>query len=111
MEPAKICTAIIQTPRATYYLDAAGYIIARTNGPRGWNYCNGWRILGFAKRWHSRHFVTLAAALAGEDIGHAYVCDLDHGIMRMWGTERATDVRHAMDMDRETAARLQRPAC
>ena len=99
----------VETARATYYLDADGAVIARTNGPRGWSYSGAWTILGSARRWNSGYIVRLSDAADGADIGHGFVCDLDHGTRRRWGNERAQRVRRATELDRETAARLQTP--
>jgi hypothetical protein len=102
---------VLETARATYYLDENGAVIARTNGPRGWDYSGKWIIRGFLRRWNAGMiYATVQEAADGVDIGHGYVADLDHGTMRVWGNERATDVRVATDNDRTTAERLQRVA-
>ena len=67
-----------------YELDDEGFVTARSNGPKGWDYRKGWRITGFAKRAHSARIVPLAQAVQGADIGHGYICDWDHGTFRRW---------------------------
>lgn len=56
---------------------------------------DGWKILGFSRRHHSYHLVTLEQASTGADLGHGFVHDLDHGTQRMWAhpsDQRATKV-------------------
>lgn len=72
----------------TYYLDDGGAVVARSNGPQGWDYSGKWVILGFGKRYHSRSLVSLQEAVSGEDIGHGIIHDLDHGTHRVWHGER-----------------------
>ncbi len=69
-----------------YDLDDNGNVLARSDGPQGWDYSGKWRILGFTTRHHSRHIITLADALAGADVGQGWIHDLDHGSHRMWGS-------------------------
>jgi hypothetical protein len=83
---------VLETARATYLLDGDGYVLGRSNGPKGWRYGVGWRILGLAKRHHSRCVLSLEACAAGADFGHGIVHDLDHGTHRSWGMERARRV-------------------
>jgi len=66
-----------------YSLDPDGNVLARSDGPAGFAYSD-WRILGFSRRWNSGRMVPLAAAISGEDTGHGYVMDLDHGHVRGW---------------------------
>lgn len=72
--------------RVDYVLDDEGFVVSRTNGPEGWDYKNGWRILGFLKRANSGLdlMVSLPDAANGADIGHGYVVDWDHGYTRVW---------------------------
>lgn len=67
-----------------FELDSDGAVVARTNGPKGWDYSGKWRILGFKKRYHSHHFITLEDAADGVDVGWGVVIDLDHGSYRQW---------------------------
>ena len=71
-----------------YELDDAGYVTARSDGPRGWDYGRGWRVLGFRRRLHSAFTITLDAALNGTDTGFGYVMDWDHGTYRMWASPK-----------------------
>lgn len=105
------CAAVLETSRANYYLDGDGSVIARTNGPRGWNYSRKWKIRGFLRRWNSglHLMVSLREALDGADIGHGFPVDLDHGSTRTW-SERATRIRRAAAFDQDTCARLRRVA-
>jgi hypothetical protein len=75
------------TRGATYTLDDEGYVLDRSNGPRGWDYAHGWQIIGIAKRHHSRWIVPLFRAVT-DDTGHGIIHDLDHGTHRLWGNER-----------------------
>lgn len=81
-----------------YYVDEHGYMLARSNGPRGWAYGKGWQIVGLAKRWNARMSITLTDAASGVDFGHGYVHDIDHGTRRIWG-ERVKMVRTVADDD------------
>lgn len=75
----------LETTRGVrYVLDDVGAVQSRSDGPEGWNYSGKWIITGFRTRWNSRMMVPLASALDGADIGHGYVCDLDHGTPRTW---------------------------
>ncbi len=87
---------------AVYTLADDGTIIARSDGPQGWNYGVGWKILGFGKRVHSNHLVTLSQAANGIDFGQGWVHDLDHGTHRMWGSagKRLASIRHVQGEDR-----------
>jgi hypothetical protein len=67
-----------------YTLDDDGAVVARSDGPQGWDYSGQWLVVGFLKRHHSHHMVTLAEALDGIDVGHGWVVDNDHGTFRMW---------------------------
>jgi len=67
-----------------YRLTPDGDVSHRSDGPAGFAYSD-WRILGFLRRWNSRHLVPLAAAISGADTGHGYVVDCDHGTRRVWG--------------------------
>jgi hypothetical protein len=69
---------------ALYQLDDEGAVVARSNGPKGWNYSGKWIIRGFLRRWNSSVMVPLDDALDGADIGHGYVVDVDHGTWRVW---------------------------
>jgi len=99
---------VIETDRATYYTDHNGAVVARTNGPRGWNYSDKWIILGVKKRYHSRNVIPLFAAANGEDFGHGIIRDNDNGTLREWHGERARHIRMASSLDIKTAERLQR---
>jgi hypothetical protein len=70
----------------TFYLDLEGYVLSRTDGPEGWDYAKGWRILGFLPTINTpvERRVTLRAALAGADTGQGWVVDWDHGYVRVW---------------------------
>ena len=67
-----------------YVLDDDGAVLARSDGPRGWDYSGKWKIVGFKKRAHSHATVSLADALDGFDVGQGWVIDWDHGTYRMW---------------------------
>lgn len=84
----------MSTNRGNYYtLDDDGYVVARSNGPKGWDYKRGWRIVGLSKRHHSRHIIPLdIVAVRGADFGHGIVHDWDHGYFRTWGNERVTAI-------------------
>lgn len=69
-----------------YTLEDDGRVVARTNGPKGWNYSGKWIITGFKTRHNAHRMITLDEALAGVDTGQGWVCDLDHGTPRMWGS-------------------------
>lgn len=84
-----------------YVLDDEGYVLARSDGPRGWDYARGWRITGIAKRWHSAVSVKLAAIVAGADRGQGWIRDWDHGTYRAWGGERMRSLTHVPDESRE----------
>lgn len=75
-----------------YKLAGNGAVISRTDGPKGWDYSGKWIIVGFKRRAHSAHTITLAEAAAGEDIGQGWVVDLDHGTLRLWGSPRLRKV-------------------
>lgn len=77
---------LITKGRDIYTLDDEGYVVARTDGPQGWNYGRGWRIVGFKTRHNARRTILLAEALAGEDTGQGWVVDWDHGTYRLWGS-------------------------
>jgi len=68
-----------------YVLDADGFVLARSDGPAGWDYRRGWRIVGFATRWNAAHVIPLRDAI-GADTGQGWVHDWDHGTHRMWGS-------------------------
>jgi hypothetical protein len=80
-----------------YTLDDNGAVVARTDGPEGWDYSGKWKVLGFLTRANSRYMVPLADAVAGAWIGHGFVVDLDHGTLRVWmgSPGRCKAVRHA----------------
>src|SRR5687768_4299126 len=88
---------VIETDRANYYTDDEGRVLARTNGPRGWNYSGKWVILGALKRHHSalHNLISLQECADGADMGHGIIVDNDHGTLRQWGTERARSIRRA----------------
>ena len=69
-----------------YVLAEGGEVLARSNGPRGWNYSGEWIVLGFTTRHNAHRIISLADALAGANIGQGWVHDLDHGTHRMWGS-------------------------
>ena len=76
------------TQGVTYELAENGAVLARSNGPQGWNYSGRWIILGAATR-HNAHRVTSLADIADHGVpGQGWVHDLDHGTHRMWGNER-----------------------
>lgn len=71
-----------------YTLTDEGDVVDRTDVDAGgrpprWPY-SAWKILGFLRRAHSAQMVPLAEALAGADVGHGFVVDLDHGHTRVW---------------------------
>jgi len=79
----------METTRGTWYtLDDEGYVLGRTDGPQGWDYRKGWRILGAATRYHSRRVTPLADAAANGIPGWGVIHDWDHGHHRVWGGER-----------------------
>jgi hypothetical protein len=88
---------LTSTEGVCYYLAENGDVIDRSDGPRGWDYKGGWRILGITRRYHSAPFrmVSLADAANGADVGHGIVHDLDHGTHRVWGSRRLASVRRA----------------
>lgn len=69
----------------TYWTDDAGYVLARTDGPRGFTYGKGWQIVGASTRHNSRAIIRLADIVAGADFGQGWVHDIDHGTHRVWG--------------------------
>lgn len=71
-----------------FQLSDTGEVIARSDGPKGWNYSGKWKIVGFKKRHHSLHTISLESALAGTDVGQGWVVDLDHGTYRLWGSPK-----------------------
>jgi hypothetical protein len=82
--------------RTVYTLARDGAVLARTDGPNGWNYAHRWHITGFGTRPNSGHLVSVEDAANGADIGQGWVHDLDHGTHRMWAspsTQRAASVR------------------
>ena len=79
----------METTRGNVYtLDDNGNVIARSNGPKDWNYSGKWTILGAAKRYHSRHAYPLAWIAANGVPGWGVIRDLDHGYLRVWTGER-----------------------
>ena len=76
-----------------FTLEDDGSVVARTDGPRGWNYSGKWIVTGIKRRHHSLDVITLAQAAAGADIGHGVVCDIDHGSHRQWSHPRGRQVR------------------
>jgi len=72
------------TQGARYTLDDEGAVVARSNGPEGFDYSGEWIIVGFLTRHNSRFVIPLERALNGYDIGHGYVVDNDHGTQRVW---------------------------
>jgi len=86
-------TIIMRTTRGVYTLDLKGYVLARSDGPRGWDYGRGWRILGFRRHWNAHHMVNLTEALAGIPIGQGWIDDWDHGTRRQWGDERMVSIK------------------
>ena len=70
--------------RTTYTLARDGAVLARSDGPNGWQYAHGWHIVGFGTRMQSQSLVTLSEAADGADTGQGWVHDLDHGTYRMW---------------------------
>lgn len=72
------------TGGVTYTLADDGTVLDRSDGPRGWNYSGQWRVLGFLTRAHSQRMVSFLDALAGAEVGHGFVVDLDHGTRRVW---------------------------
>lgn len=79
----------METTRGNVYaLDDFGNVVARSNGPQGWDYSGKWTILGASTRYHSR-LVSSLANIATEGIpGHGIIHDWDHGYFRVWGGER-----------------------
>jgi hypothetical protein len=71
-----------------YELTAEGDVLYRSDGPWPWDYSGKWRIVGFKKRHHSLKTISLAEVLAGEDVGQGWICDLDNGTYRLWGSPR-----------------------
>lgn len=87
--------------RTRYDLDDEGYVVARTDGPKGWNYGKGWRIVGFRTRHNALRVITLRETADGANIGQGWVVDWDHGTYRMWGSpsdHRATLLIHIPDL-------------
>jgi hypothetical protein len=79
----------METTRGNVYtLDDAGNVVARSNGPKGWDYSGKWTILGASKRYHSRLVASLATIAAEGIPGHGVIHDYDHGYYRVWGNER-----------------------
>jgi hypothetical protein len=68
-----------------YLLTDSGDVVARSDGPRGWNYSGKWTILGAVTRWNAHRCVSLAEIVDGADFGHGFIRDLDHGSVRQWG--------------------------
>jgi hypothetical protein len=68
-----------------YTLADDGSVVARSNGPKGWDYSGKWVIVGFKRRHNAHATISLADALAGADTGQGWVVDLDHGHLRVWG--------------------------
>lgn len=68
-----------------YRLRENGAVVDVNN--RGtWEYFGKWVILGFGKRYHSRHIISLEDTLKGADTGQGWVHDLDHGTHRIWAS-------------------------
>lgn len=87
-------TYILTTTRgARYELDAHGAVLARSDGPAGWEYSGRWVILGAATR-HNAHAIVSVADIARDGIpGQGWIHDLDHGTHRVWGNERMRSLR------------------
>lgn len=80
---------VMHTKHGTRYeLAENGAVLARSDGPAGWDYSGRWIITGFTTRHNAHHLVTLAAAADGAEVGQGWVHDLDHGTHRMWGGDR-----------------------
>jgi citrate lyase beta subunit len=75
---------ILTTGGHTYWTDDDGYVIARTNGPRGWSYGKAWQILGATTRRNAHYIIPLKDIVDGADFGQGWVQDIDHGTRRMW---------------------------
>ncbi len=72
------------TDGSVYTLDDLGYVIARSDGPREWEYSREWRILGVVTRPNGRRVITLPAILRGAQPGQGWIVDHDHGTFRVW---------------------------
>lgn len=68
-----------------YETDAAGAVLARSDGPKGFDYSGKWIVLGASTRFNAHHIVTLAEIVNGADFGQGWIHDLDHGTHRVWG--------------------------
>ena len=84
---------MVTTRGTRYTLAENGAVLARTDGPQGWDYGGRWVILGAAKRHHSRHALPLDYIARNGVPGHGIVRDLDHGTLRVWGNERMRSLR------------------
>jgi hypothetical protein len=80
---------LVTKGRDIYTLDDEGYVVARSNGPEGWNYGRGWRIVGFKTRHNAHRTISLQEALDGADVGQGWIVDWDHGTFRLWGSPSA----------------------
>ena len=88
-----------------------GYVITDDAGNITEDHCGrhytrvadpSWCIVGFTRRHHSRHMITLAEAANGADFGQGWVHDVDHGTRRMWGMPA---YRRAVKVTRISAAK------
>ena len=79
---------IILKNGAVFDTDAAGNILLDGERNMRFDPASGheWRILGFTTRHNAHRVIDLEAAASGEDIGHGWVHDMDHGTHRVWGS-------------------------